>query len=168
VKNGRSCKKGSIRGPSARRSLSVQDIVIRRFDVRHAVTSQNIGVCFFSNDCAVIRRRLYRPASLRWSACSVLPSRPDSHEPLQPSIGHRFGNNSFCSSPAFATNRPRIVPANLCSRILSDPTAWHACLVGASRTVIVATTILACLGRGHLVTTAGPHSRPKMKSNRMS
>ena len=31
-------------------------------------------------------------------------------------------------------NRPRIVPANLCSRILSDPTAWHACLLSASRT----------------------------------
>ena len=131
------------------------------------MTSQNIGVCFFSKDCAMIRRRLYRPATLVGMFCLAKSGRI-SMNPYNAAPVIDSAMTLFVLPQHSRQNRPRTVPANLCSRILSDPTAWHACLVGASRAVIVATTIPACLGRGHLVTTAGPHSRPEMKSNRMS
>jgi hypothetical protein len=64
-------------------------------------------------------------------------------------------------------NIPTSVAAILCYRILSDPTAWHTCLVGASRTAIVATTIRACLAGVALLPRSG-HSRAReMESNRM-
>jgi hypothetical protein len=64
-------------------------------------------------------------------------------------------------------NIPTGVAANLCYRTLSDPTAWHVCLVGASRTAIVATTIRACLAEVVLLPRPGHTRAREMKSNRM-
>ena len=63
---------------------------------------------------------------------------------------------------------PTSVAANPCYRILSDPTAWHACLVGASQTAIVATTICTCLAEVVLLPRPGHTRAREMKSNRMS
>jgi hypothetical protein len=59
---------------------------------------------------------------------------------------------------------PTSVAANLCYRMLSDPTVWHACLVGASRTAIVATTIRACLVEVILLPRPGHTRAREMKS----
>jgi hypothetical protein len=65
-------------------------------------------------------------------------------------------------------NIPTSVAAILCYRILSDPTARHTFLLGASRTAIVATTIRACLAEVALLPRLGHTRAREMQSNRMS
>jgi hypothetical protein len=70
--------------------------------------------------------------------------------------------------PDLARQNMPSVAANVCSRILSDPTAWHAYLVSASRTAIIAATIRACLVEVILLPRPGHTGARAMKCNRMS
>jgi hypothetical protein len=175
VKNGRGCEKGPFAQPASARSLSVnlpasaQDIVIPRVEVRDGMTSQtswrrtNVSECFFSNDCEWLAVAYIDPQA---SGARMLGKSKKSHCRIDEGCCV-IGVHAY---PARLSrqNIPTSVAANLCHRTLSDPTAWHACLIGASRTAIVVITIRACLAEVVLLPRPGHTRAREMQSNRMS